>query len=372
MQISIRCRARGGENFLRGCSVAWHTASLTVCATLLLLAAVQATHLHGRLAADLAKHNSPSEYSFRSTAASHAQLMRDLLGTGHGKLPEDFWSCLMQRAGHSQASNSLKTHFDNYTGTLFFDAASRAALAAAVEQCELYAANPTTHSIYQGLISCVQEAGSFAGMLQHRGAGPLLHSGYALPPFQNKVDLAWVNMTPAEAQVYDNGLLQRINAANCKLFGGLQAPPSRPVLLQNMVDLWCADWDAIKLSFAAPAAQGEATAAAASAAVLSALLSGAQVAQAMGGCCSWKSCSCGNCFGRHSRHTRAAAAGPHSRRGPGTSASNCAWGQQQWGRQQGSGSASQLGHDWWRGCWCCYSRGSCCGCCATRGISTLC
>lgn len=46
------------------------------------------------------------------------------------------------------------------------DAASKAALAAAVENCELYAANPTTDSIYQDLISSVQEACSLAGMLQ--------------------------------------------------------------------------------------------------------------------------------------------------------------------------------------------------------------
>jgi hypothetical protein len=160
-------------------------------------------------------------------------------------------------------------------------AAPKAALAAAVEQSDLYAANPATDDIYQDLISSVQEAGSFAGMLQRRGAGPLLHSGYALPPLQHKIDLAWFNMTPTEAAEYESGLLQRITAASSKLFGELPAPPSRPVLLQNMADLWCADFDAVKLSFAAPAAQGEATAAAASAAVLSALLSGARVAQAM-------------------------------------------------------------------------------------------
>jgi len=96
-----------------------------------------------------------------------------------------------------------------------------AAPKAAVEQCDLYAANPTTDSICQDLISCVQEAGSFAGMLQHRGAGPLLHSGYALAPVQNKVDLAWFDVTLEEAQGYDSGLLQRINAANSKLFWGL-------------------------------------------------------------------------------------------------------------------------------------------------------
>lgn len=88
-------------------------------------------------------------------------------------------------------------------------------------------------------------------------------------------------MTAASAQAYSDSLLQRINTASSRLFGPLPAAPSRPVLLQNLVDLWCADWSAIKLAFAAPAVQGQATAAAASAAVLSALLSGAQVAQAM-------------------------------------------------------------------------------------------
>lgn len=91
--------------------------------------------------------------------------------------------------------------------------------------------------------------------------------------------MACSNMNPAKAQGYDSRLLQRINAANSQLFGGLPATRSRPVLLQSLVDLWCADGDAVKLSFAAAAVQ--ATAAAASAAVLSALLSGAQVAQAM-------------------------------------------------------------------------------------------
>jgi hypothetical protein len=42
--------------------------------------------------------------------------MRDLLGTGPGKLPEDIWTWHMQRAGRSLASNSHKTYFDNYVG----------------------------------------------------------------------------------------------------------------------------------------------------------------------------------------------------------------------------------------------------------------
>lgn len=77
-------------------------------------------------------------------------------------------------------------------------------------------------------------------MLQ-KYAGPLLHIGYALPPFQHKLDVAWFSMTPTEVHGYDSELVQRINAANGRLFGPLPAAPSRPVLLQNLVELWAAD-----------------------------------------------------------------------------------------------------------------------------------
>lgn len=159
-------------------------------------------------------------------------------------------------------------------------AAQKAALAAAAEQAELFAANPTTDAIHDSLIASVLQTGSLAGMLR-RKAGPLLHCGYALPPFELRVDLAWLNMTATEAQGYSNSLLQRIEAANSRLFGPQPAAPQRPVLLQNLVDLWCCDWDGVKLTFASPAAQGAATTAAATAAVLSSLLSAARVAQAV-------------------------------------------------------------------------------------------
>lgn len=159
-------------------------------------------------------------------------------------------------------------------------APKQAALAAAAEAAELFASNPTTDAIQDSLIASVLQTGSLAGMLQHK-AGPLSHSGYALPPFLHKVDLAWLNMSPAEAQGYSHGLLQRIEAANASLFGPQPSPPQRPVLIQNLVDLWCCDWDVVKLSFAAPAAQEQATTAAVAAAVLSSLLSATKVAQAM-------------------------------------------------------------------------------------------
>lgn len=153
--------------------------------------------------------------------------------------------------------------------------------AAATELAELFAANPTTDAVQDSLIASVLQTGSLAGMLQ-RKAGPLLHCGYALPPFQpGKIDLAWLNMTPASAQVYSDGLLQRINAANSRLFGPLPAALSRPVLLQSLIDLWCCDWDIVRQSFAAPAVAEQATTAQATAAVLSALLSGAQVVRAV-------------------------------------------------------------------------------------------
>lgn len=172
-----------------------------------------------------------------------------------------------------------RPHAANQQITSQLSASQKADLQQAAEQAQLFAANPTTDSIQQSLAAAVLKAGSLAGMLQQRAA-PLLHQ-YALPAFELKVDLAWFSMTPAEAQGYDTTLLQRINSANSLLFGPLPAAPARPVLLQSMVDLWCCDVDALKLSFAAPTAQGQATAAAATAAVLSALLSGAQVAQAM-------------------------------------------------------------------------------------------
>jgi len=87
----------------------------TFCAAL--LAAAQAAHLpQAGLLLTWQSMMSFQEYSFRSTASGHAQLMRDLLGTGPGKLPEDFWGLHMQHAGRSQASNSHKTYFTNYAG----------------------------------------------------------------------------------------------------------------------------------------------------------------------------------------------------------------------------------------------------------------
>lgn len=160
-------------------------------------------------------------------------------------------------------------------------AEQQASLAVAAEQAELFVANPTTASIQDSLTASVLQGGSLAGMLQLK-SGPLLHCGYACLAFQTgKIDLAWLNMSPASAQAYSDSLLQRINTANTMLFGPLPATPRRPVLLPALPDLWWCDWDTVKVSFAAPAAQEQATAAAASAAVLSSLASAAQVAQAV-------------------------------------------------------------------------------------------
>jgi hypothetical protein len=68
-----------------------------------------------------------------------------------------------------------------------------------------------------------------------RVSGPLLHQ-YAMPAFQTGgPDLAWLCMTPADAQVYRSRLLGSINTANMALFGQLPDPPAKLVLLQNTV-----------------------------------------------------------------------------------------------------------------------------------------
>lgn len=78
------------------------------------------------------------------------------------------------------------------------------------------------------------QEGSFAGMLR-RVCGPLLHQSYELPAFLPGPDLAWLRMTPAQAQAHMARLLASINAANVALFGPLPDPPTKRVLLQNTV-----------------------------------------------------------------------------------------------------------------------------------------
>ena len=69
-----------------------------------------------------------------------------------------------------------------------------------------------------------------------------------------------MSATEADArlqQVHDN-----IHASNTVLYGGsnrLPTAPACPVLLQSVVCLLAADWDAVKSSFANPAAHSDAT-----------------------------------------------------------------------------------------------------------------
>jgi hypothetical protein len=77
------------------------------------------------------------------------------------------------------------------------------------------------------------QEGSFAGMLR-RVSGPLLHQ-YVVPAFTAGPDLAWLRMTPAEAQAHMASLLGSIKAASVALFGQLPDPPTKLVLLQNTV-----------------------------------------------------------------------------------------------------------------------------------------
>jgi hypothetical protein len=54
------------------------------------------------------KYNNPSEYSKRYTLAGKAKLM--LLLLGNVILPADFWEWYLQRAGHSELTNSFATY----------------------------------------------------------------------------------------------------------------------------------------------------------------------------------------------------------------------------------------------------------------------
>jgi len=83
---------------------------------------------------------------------------------------------------------------------------------------------------------------------------PLMHHGYRLPQVARAgPDWQYQHMSAAEANDHLGKQVERIHAHNAALYGGDNLPPARtcPDILR-VVCLLAADWDAMKVTFAAP------------------------------------------------------------------------------------------------------------------------
>lgn len=160
------------------------------------------------------------------------------------------------------------------------DEAGRAQLQQATELAQLYGLNKCTPDLWQSIIDCVEAEGSLSGMLRKLTV-PLMHSGYQLASCRDACDWQYQHMSAAEADAHLQQLRESIHASNAELYGADRLPskPACPVLLQSVVCLLAADWDAIKSSFANPAAHSDAVLATAAAAAASAVQAAADTAR---------------------------------------------------------------------------------------------
>jgi hypothetical protein len=158
------------------------------------------------------------------------------------------------------------------------DEAGKAELQQTTELAQLYSLNKCTPDVWQTIINRV-EAEGLGGMLQL--TVPLMHNRYELAKCRAACDWQYQHMGPAEADAHLQQLRDSIHSINAELYGADRLPtkPACPMLLQSVVDLLAADWDAIKSSFANPAAQSEAPLATAQAAVASAVEAAADTAR---------------------------------------------------------------------------------------------
>jgi hypothetical protein len=160
------------------------------------------------------------------------------------------------------------------------DEAGKAQLQQATELAQLYSLNKCTPDLWQAIIDCVEAESSFSGMLRKLTV-PLMHNGYALAKCRAACDWQFQHMSPAEADARLQQLEDSIHSSNAELYGAgaLPTKPSCPVLLQTVVCLLAADWNAVKSSFASPAARSEGMLAAAAAAAASAVQAAADTAR---------------------------------------------------------------------------------------------
>jgi hypothetical protein len=160
------------------------------------------------------------------------------------------------------------------------DEAGTAQLQQTTELAQLYSLNKCTPDVWQTIINSVEAEGSLAGMLQKLTV-PLCASGFELAKCKSACDWQYQHMSAAEADAHLQQLRESIHASNARLYGADRLPtqPACPVLLQSVVCLLAADWDAIKSSFANPAARSEAALATTQAAAASAVHAAADTAR---------------------------------------------------------------------------------------------
>ncbi len=77
-------------------------------------------------------------------------------------------------------------------------------------------------------------------------AVPLVQSGYRLPSPKDGCGLQHMGLTANQAVQSMGQLVLKVHAGSQQLFGQLPSPPSRPVLLQNTINLLACDWEQVQ------------------------------------------------------------------------------------------------------------------------------
>ena len=155
-----------------------------------------------------------------------------------------------------------------------------AQLQAAKRLSDVYMLNKCTPDIHEFLMQLVEQQGSVAGMLR-TVCVCLSHVGYQLPTPSEGMDLQYMQLTASLAETAMQTYAQRVHAGCAALGWQLPVAPRRPVLLQAIPDLLCADWEQMQRSLESPAVAPEAALGAAAGSVAAALAAAAGVVQAV-------------------------------------------------------------------------------------------